>query len=253
MQETDTIFCLFIGYPRSGHSLIGALLDAHPNMAIAHEVNVLERFMEGEDRHRIFYRIIAACQVQASCGRMSDEYSYAVPDSWQGKFTQLKVIGDKKGGGTTGLLANNPQLLVNFRQEINMPLRFIHVWRNPFDNITTMLLRAQKAGENKSLDTVINEYLALARANARLRFELKGELFEISHEDFVSAPEEKLKRICLFLGIEPDENYLKNCASIVYKSTTPSRNKIDWPREKIEEVMTRKAEFDFLAEYTFGA
>jgi hypothetical protein len=34
-------FCLFIGYPRSGHSLVGSLLDAHPDIAIAHEVNVL--------------------------------------------------------------------------------------------------------------------------------------------------------------------------------------------------------------------
>jgi hypothetical protein len=31
-------FCLFIGYPRSGHRLIGALLDAHPDVAIAHEI-----------------------------------------------------------------------------------------------------------------------------------------------------------------------------------------------------------------------
>ena len=34
-------FCLFIGYPRSGHSLLGSLLDAHPDIAIAHEVNAL--------------------------------------------------------------------------------------------------------------------------------------------------------------------------------------------------------------------
>jgi hypothetical protein len=24
-------FCMFIGYPRSGHTLIGSILDAHPN------------------------------------------------------------------------------------------------------------------------------------------------------------------------------------------------------------------------------
>ena len=24
-------YCMFLGYPRSGHSLIGALLDAHPD------------------------------------------------------------------------------------------------------------------------------------------------------------------------------------------------------------------------------
>jgi hypothetical protein len=29
-------FCLFDGYSRSGHSLVGALLDAHPKITIAH-------------------------------------------------------------------------------------------------------------------------------------------------------------------------------------------------------------------------
>lgn len=31
-------FVLFVGYPRSGHSLIGSIMDAHPNIIIAHEV-----------------------------------------------------------------------------------------------------------------------------------------------------------------------------------------------------------------------
>ena len=28
--------CLFIGYQRSSHSLVGSILDAHPEAAIAH-------------------------------------------------------------------------------------------------------------------------------------------------------------------------------------------------------------------------
>lgn len=30
-------FCMFIGYPRSGHSLIAALLDAHPEVVMGME------------------------------------------------------------------------------------------------------------------------------------------------------------------------------------------------------------------------
>jgi hypothetical protein len=33
-------FILFVGYPRSGHSLIGSIMDAHPNVIIAHEVRL---------------------------------------------------------------------------------------------------------------------------------------------------------------------------------------------------------------------
>ena len=31
-------FVLFVGYPRSGHSIVASLLDAHPNVVIAQEV-----------------------------------------------------------------------------------------------------------------------------------------------------------------------------------------------------------------------
>lgn len=36
-------FVLFVGYPRSGHSLIGSIMDAHPNVIIAHEVKQLHQ------------------------------------------------------------------------------------------------------------------------------------------------------------------------------------------------------------------
>jgi len=35
-------YVMFVGYPRSGHSLIGSLLDAHPNVVIAHEMDALQ-------------------------------------------------------------------------------------------------------------------------------------------------------------------------------------------------------------------
>lgn len=37
-----TKFLLFFGQPRTGHSLVGSILDAHPQMAVANEV-LIER------------------------------------------------------------------------------------------------------------------------------------------------------------------------------------------------------------------
>ncbi|KAJ7371717.1 hypothetical protein OS493_023052 [Desmophyllum pertusum] len=39
-------FVMFIGYPRSRHSLVGAILDAHPEIIIPHEYDVLARWKE---------------------------------------------------------------------------------------------------------------------------------------------------------------------------------------------------------------
>ncbi len=50
-------YCMFIGYPRSGHSLIGSLLDAHPNIIISHELNVLKKLYMGWKEQRIYTEI----------------------------------------------------------------------------------------------------------------------------------------------------------------------------------------------------
>jgi len=46
--EAIKTYCMFIGYPRSGHSFVGALLDAHPKNINAHQLYtkkyIYERF-----------------------------------------------------------------------------------------------------------------------------------------------------------------------------------------------------------------
>ena len=48
MYDDLQAFCLFMGYTRSGHSLVGACLDAHPEAAIAHEGKI---FAYDADKH----------------------------------------------------------------------------------------------------------------------------------------------------------------------------------------------------------
>lgn len=60
-----------------------------------------------------------------------------------------QVIGDKKGGRTTRLLASNNNLLGNMSKTVNLPIKIIHVVRNPFDNIATMVLRKLKINRSR--------------------------------------------------------------------------------------------------------
>ena len=65
-------------------------------------------------------------------------------------FFLCKVIGDKKGGATSALLRHpdKSSILEEIRDVVQVPMKFIHVTRNPFDNIATMLLRALFARDN---------------------------------------------------------------------------------------------------------
>lgn len=54
------------------------------------------------------------------------------------------MIGDKKGGRTTQLLELNKETLLNISRTVKLPIKIIHMVRNPFDNIATMVLRKLK-------------------------------------------------------------------------------------------------------------
>jgi hypothetical protein len=62
-------FLLFFGQPRSGHSIVGSILDAHPQMAVANEYNVLKRVAGGEDG-RTLLRGILVNTARCAAGRM---------------------------------------------------------------------------------------------------------------------------------------------------------------------------------------
>src|SRR5688572_9593174 len=62
-------YCMFVGYPRSGHSLVGSLLNAHPNVVIAHELDALKYVERGVSRGGLFSLILRRDRRFAEMGR----------------------------------------------------------------------------------------------------------------------------------------------------------------------------------------
>ena len=116
---------MFVGYPRSGHSLVGALLDAHPEIVIAHELDVLRQLRAGADKYELLDLLLRKAERFAEQGSMWSGFSFAVPGQWQGKYRKLRVIGDKKGGGSSRALAEDPDLLGRLRATLDLEMRFM--------------------------------------------------------------------------------------------------------------------------------
>lgn len=108
-DEVET-FVLFIGYPRSQHSLIGAILDAHPEIVIPHEYDLLTNLNRFESqragnknsqKYMLFNELRQTSERQALFGIRANrnntllglsEYTYNVPGQWQGGFDKkIKV------------------------------------------------------------------------------------------------------------------------------------------------------------------
>ena len=131
-------FFLVLGYARSGSTLVGSLLDAHPNMVVADEADILRYVHPGVSRRQLFAIILERDRQFAHVDRRWHGFDYSVPGGSQGRFTTLRVVGDKHAGRATRRLWRDPKLLGRLRAVVRVPIRVLHVTRNPFDNIASV-------------------------------------------------------------------------------------------------------------------
>jgi hypothetical protein len=253
-QHFDKVntYCEFIGYPRSGHSLIGALLNAHPNIAVAHELAAMRYAYLGFSREQIFYLILRNARRAAREGEVLGGYVYNVPNQWQGRISDLRVIGDKEGYGTTLRLRLSDRYLERLRSVVRAKVRFIHVVRNPYDVVSTRARRVRRFAKNPML--CIQDFFSLCDTVADFRQTLESdEIFELRHESFVRDPKKHLVNLCGFLGVEASDEYQRDCGSIVFETPHRSRHAgpIKWDGTMIDLVSEEAKRFPFLDGYSF--
>jgi hypothetical protein len=261
-EDLET-FCMFIGCPRSGHSLVSSLLDAHPNMIIAQKPDALKYVKKGFSKEQICYLLLEDSKGSARNGRGTwlfkqprrlnpvpiSKYSYEVPNQWQGKCQELRVIGYSAVGTSTQRFRKHPELLQSLRRAFELKIRFVHVVRNPYDNISTISKRKEL-----NLEDSIQLYFSFCETIESLKKQIAtDELFEPNHELFLQDPQASLKELCHFLNESASDDYLRDCARIVHKSPHQSRHDAQWDHRLINIVRDRIAEFDFLKGYAFDS
>ncbi len=248
------IYCMFIGYPRSGHTLIGASLDAHPNVILGHEMDALKYVMKGESRDKIYSRLLGMSKTFISIGGQWMDYNYKIPGMYQGRATELKVIGDKKGGGSTNKIRRDPALLDKISALVGAgKIRMVHVTRNPYDIITTRArggnLVMDQVGE-KELRQGADDFFLEADTVAMIK--KRGfRVIDVSHEAYIADPKTELRKLCQALDLPASEEYLNACSAIVFDKPKKSRLGISWPEALKAEVQQRINTYDFLSGYTW--
>jgi len=240
-------YCMFIGYSRSGHTLVGSLLNAHPEIVIAHELDAVKYFMAGYGRKRIFSLILDNSSDFASRGSEWSGYSYAVPDQWQGRYENLRIIGDKRGGRTTRRFMRQPWMVHIIEKRLSLPVRYIHVLRNPYDVISSM--HRYGGGD---IQNHINRFFKSYQTNEGVKRAVGEEqVFDLRLEDLINEPIDRLSDLCRFLGVEASGDYLEACAEIVMDTPSKSRLKFEWTPEQVEHVRQRIETCPMLEGYSF--
>jgi Sulfotransferase family len=240
-------FCFFIGYSRSGHTLIGTALNAHPEVVISHELDAVRYVRHGFRRAQLFSLILQRDQHFGTMGRTWSGYKYDIPGQFQGRYERLRVLGDKRARSSALQIAEQPRLLDRVRREVGVPLKVLHVTRNPFDNIATEARR-----HKMSLADATRWYEQICEAVDRVRPLLDGsELLDVRYEAFAADPRGSLTEICRFIDVEPSAEYLEACAAIVWPSTNRTRDAVPWTPAERNGVERLIEKFDVLGSYTF--
>ncbi|WP_148863763.1 sulfotransferase family protein [Marinobacter fonticola] len=268
-------FAQFLGFPRSGHSLIGALIDAHPDARISHELDAMGLHRAGMGFPSIARLIDSNSRSFAANGKWWNGYSYAI-DLPANEDRQPLVIGDKKGDWAVRWCAKTPGLLQGFLQSGVPQPKWLLVVRAPEDNIATMTLRRGglydrlriKAGEEGGS---ASESIAQAQADGKLPTAVSDEMISdyrelcegivamqeliprdqwlrVDYETFTAAPTDGLKEIAAFLGLDPNSDWLAAASAAVRppgKSRT--RTKLTWSDAQNQAVAELKTQFSFLA------
>jgi hypothetical protein len=250
-------YCFFIGYPRSGHSLVGSLLNAHPEILIAHELDALGYVEHHFGRAQLYALLLERDEVFASMGRKWMGYDYVVPNQFQGRWSKLRVIGDKRGHVSTSRLARHPETLDRLRHLVGVPIRVVHVTRNPYDNVATMARRSAEGRVRQTapdLAEATGHYSQLCTEVEDIRRRLgPEELCDIVYEDFVARPVESLEALCRFLGVEAEPSYIGDSAGVVWPQVRRARDTVDWTEAERKAVAQVIAGHRVLAGYSWDS
>lgn len=246
-------FCLFSGHPRSGHSVIGTLLNAHRNILISHNLDALEYIKNGFNRDDLYLLIMERDRWLSSRGRKIGGYSYQVPGQYQDYNEKLLVIGDKRARQTSEHFQNYPQLLAKLPEILGMPICLIQHIRNPWDNISSIYLK-NDIRRGRSLATIIDWYFKLLEATcATIRTAgNKVHIVQTYHEDLIHDPKTVIAQLLDILGVPGDDSYFQSCRDFVHITPRQTRNNVIWTPSLTDKVAERARNFPELARYQYS-
>ena len=267
-------FVLFVGISRSGHSIVAAILDSHPHIVVSNELDVFSS-IDHSSKASLFYLIWKkSCKIAGRGGleRIGKGYSLSVDGSWQGAYqSYINVIGDKHGGRIAKEFLGNPELfqshLNKLRSLVKMPIKVIHVIRNPYDNIATIALYRHFDQSRKNISTTKNSnktinigsvimdraiscYFKLFQASESMRQQFNLDIMDVHGKDLITNPTVIVNKMCDFLRVSCSNNYLNTVGRKIFRSESKTRYKVAWTDEQLSEIRENILKYDTLRRYS---
>jgi len=254
--KTVKCYCLFIGYPRTGHTLLNAMLNCHSNIMLSNELKDIMYVKKGFNKAQLFYLIIRNARLFHLVKKSEHTgYSYEISNSWQGKWDKLEIIGNKDAQYVTRMLQNDSLSVEKLENAVHLPLKFVHVTRHPLDTIATMSLKSvlinpkHVTPTTEVIDKAIEMYISYVETVTAFLKTGKYPVFHLRHEDFVESPTEIFGDLLDFLEVNHNGTFVRETCKIVNSEARQSRGKITWSQPQIDRIASFSRSIKFLENY----
>lgn len=237
-------FLLIVGNARSGSTLLGAAIDAHPSAMISNESSGSWGVWKQMPREKILINIYKNASKMAETSRPSGGYHYQMGSSPVTKIA-LRVAGNKTWNPSVLLMHGNGKILPDLEKRLGLPVKIIETIRNPFDVIASMHLRSGLPIRDR-----IRWFFLHCEATAALSERLPPEKFTVCHHaDLLADPEAELKRLCGFLDLPACESHVAAVKKILLPQPRKTSAGIDWNSADVAEIKRRMVFFETLTRY----
>lgn len=232
-------FLLFVGNPRSGTTLVRSLLDAHPQAAVGHEVNVLRHLERREGWPTLAGRLLDS-RDRFARNPVWTGYSYRV--GGPARKASLRVLGDKKAARTATLVREDPTRLDRLAGAVPVPLRLLHCVRHPLDTVA-----ARVRGNGRPVEWNLEACFDLEETAAAACERYPS--FRLRLEDLAADPDGRLRSLAAFLDLDPEEEWLAACRALVFERPRRARDEMAWTPALLARARERAARVPHLAGY----
>ena len=209
----EPAFPIVVGCGRSGTTLVRAMLDSHPRLAVVHESGFLSQFA----RHRRRYERGGRLELERLISDLLGHYGFgalgmepdaardalraAAPTSVAAAFRVLyrKYASDRdkdRYGDKTPLYVQHLASLGETWPEA----RFVHVVRDGRDVALAYLDR--RSGPNELVEAALFWRRSIKRGRRGGAALGAGRYLELQYEQLVEDPEKALRPVCAFLDID---------------------------------------------------
>ena len=232
----DKKLLIFIGSARTGSTLLGQVLNYHPECLISNESGLISNVViKGASLREELKKVLASAMDMYRTGLESNKKFGETIERYQSQWIQfgdlskdpdfskkdIKVIGDKKAGGSTKAYLERPGEVISFL--LSHPnVWLLQIIRDPVDAAVSYM----KSHGVEPFEKACNEMINLTHAAHDLGKKVTNPYYFMYYEDLVESPREEITKILEWLNIDYSSSWLEKISQKIQQKEPSER-----PRE----------------------